>query len=391
MRLRAGQRVLWRGKGASQVGGDPAVAVVLDGLSLPEQALLDTLEQPASHAEILRRAQRLGVAPDRAGALLAELVDRGALTDTAPDPGLVHRGLGGQLGHWSRIAGDGGTGLLKRRQAATVAVLGLDRVGLAIAGHLAAAGVGTLLVEDSRRVTREDVAVAGYRPADVSRPRAEPAVAMLRAAHPWLRTSALAGTRPEVVVLVEQDVNDPVRQRPLLREDVAHLLVALRELDVAVGPFVVPGRGACGRCADLHRTDADERWPAVATQLLASPVRGTEATAAGVAGGVAAGEVLAHLDGRPVATAGATLYLDPRRPVPQTQRWPVHPRCGCTGLPADEPDGSGDGGVLPRPAPAPLGGHDLAADEDLPAPHAPRLLAGDSAGEAGLTDRTASA
>lgn len=34
-----------------------------------------------------------------------------------------------------------------------------------------------------------------------------------------------------------------------------------------VGPLVIPGRTSCLQCADLHRTDRDAAWPAVATQL----------------------------------------------------------------------------------------------------------------------------
>src|SRR5699024_7804819 len=152
--------------------------------------------------------------------------------------------------------------------------------------------------------------------------------------------SAPPYTRPDLVVLVEQDVSDPVRLRPLLREDVAHLLVVAREVDVVVGPLVVPGRGPCGRCVELHRTAADDRWPALATQLLGTAPRGVDASSALLAAGTAVGQVLAHLDGRPVATAGTSLVVDPRRPVPRTEQWPVHPDCGCTGLPAaGEPRG----------------------------------------------------
>src|SRR5215204_3695529 len=44
--------------------------------------------------------------------------------------------------------------------------------------------------------------------------------------------------------------------------------------------------------------------------------------------------------------------------------------------------GSGGHGVLARTAARPLPSHDGALDEQLPAPHAPRLLALESAGEA---------
>ena len=46
-----------------------------------------------------------------------------------------------------------------------------------------------------------------------------------------------------------------------------HLLVRVRDGNGLVGPMVVPGVTSCLRCADLHRSDHDAAWPAVAAQL----------------------------------------------------------------------------------------------------------------------------
>lgn len=333
MRLRPGTHVLWRCEGSSQVHADPRLAVVLDGLTPEEQRLLDGLERETSEQAVLTRGRELGLRPARVRELLGMLNSCGAV-ERERDPTVDHHGLTAELDHWSRVARRDAHELLVRRRGAVVAVLGLGRLGLLVASGAAAAGVGTLLVEDRGRVRRDDVGLGGYTLRDVGGQRGERARGVLRLAHPHLRTSAPPRTRPDLVVLVEQDVSDPVRLRPLVREDIAHLLVVAREVDVVVGPLVTPGRGPCGRCVELHRTDADDRWPALATQLLGSPARGVEACTALLAAGTAVGQVLAHLDGRPVASTGTSLTVDARRPVPQTQQWPVHPECGCTGLPA---------------------------------------------------------
>lgn len=331
MRLRPGSHVLWRRAGTSQVHADPELAVVVEGLTVEEQRLLDGLGRETSETAVLARGRELGIRAARVRELLARLEACGALARDR-DPAVGHHGLGAEVDHWSRVERRDSGGLLVRRQAAVVAVLGLDRLGLLLASGLAAAGVGTLLTEDRGRVRREDVGIGGYTLRDVGEPRGDRARGILRLTYPHLRTSSPARTRPDLVVLVEQDVSDPVRLRPLVREDVAHLLVVAREVDVVVGPLVTPGRGPCGRCVELHRTDADDRWPALATQLLGAPARGVEASSTVVAAGTAIGQVLAYLDGRPVATAGTSLVVDARRPVPRTRQWPVHPECGCTGL-----------------------------------------------------------
>ena len=343
MRLRPGSHVLWRRAGTSQVHADPELAVVLDGLSVEEQRLLEGLGRETSESAVLARGRELGIRAARVRELLARLEACGAL-ERDRDPAVGHHGLGAELDHWSRVAQRDARDVLTRRQEAVVAVLGLDRLGLLLASGLAAAGVGTLLTEDRARVRREDVGLGGYTLRDVGEQRGDRARGVLRLTYPHVRTSAPARTRPDLVALVDHGVSDPVRLRPLVREDVPHLLVVVREVDVLVGPLVTPGGGPCGRCVELHRTDADDRWPALATQLLGAPARGVEATSALLAAGTAVGEVLAHLDGRPVATSGTSLAVDPRRPVPRTRQWPVHPACGCTGL------GVVPGGAVPARA-----------------------------------------
>src|SRR5690606_12436615 len=227
MRLRPGTHVLWRGEGTSQVHADPRHAVVLEGLTAEEQRLLDGLEREASEQEVLARARGLGIGRQRARELIARLDACGALQH-ARGPALAHHGLGAEVDGWSRVALRDATDVVVRRGEAVVAVLGLGRLGLLLAGGLAAAGVGTLLVEDAARVRRDDVGLGGYRLGDVGEHRGERARVALRLTHPHLRTTAPPRTRPDLVVLVEQDVSDPVRLRPLLREDVAHLLVVAR-------------------------------------------------------------------------------------------------------------------------------------------------------------------
>jgi bacteriocin biosynthesis cyclodehydratase domain-containing protein len=98
-----------------------------------------------------------------------------------------------------------------------------------------------------------------------------------------------------------------------------------------VGPLVVPGRTSCLRCADLHRRDADPRWPLLAAQLTgAEPAPSGATTTCLLTAATAAVQALAWLDGAgaPV-TLGATLELRPPDPVPRLRRWPAHPGCGC--------------------------------------------------------------
>lgn len=96
------------------------------------------------------------------------------------------------------------------------------------------------------------------------------------------------GSRSDAVVALVAGSAAAVQLAPHLRDDVAHLPVAVGRDQVTVGPLVVPGRTPCLTCRDLHARDRDPAWPRLHTQLVArDPGRVRAALIAG-AGAIAA-------------------------------------------------------------------------------------------------------
>lgn len=328
--LRPGLVPLWRARGQTQIGADPRLALVLDGLSQREQRFVDSLAWPRLREVPLRQVVRQhGVDPRRASAIVEHLRRHGSLVEPAEPPEV------GPVG--SRREGRGraetlatlwraGTAVgASRRRGAEVAVVADDSsgaLGLAVLDHLAREGVGRLGLVAEGAVAASD---AGFAVHEIGRPWAEVAVARLRAVDPTVRLGAVA---PDVVVLVESRVAVPFRSSGLVREDMPHLSVVTREIDVVVGPLVRPGRDACLRCLDLTRTDLDPHWPALATQLAGARPAQLGPTLHALGAATAALEVLDALDGRDPSLAGRTLELGART-VPVTRAWAPHPRCGC--------------------------------------------------------------
>lgn len=339
MRLRTGLRVIWRARDEVQIGTDPRWAIRLTGLSTAEIDLLRGLDDGAGTRGLSALARSRGIPAARWEALRAALA-RAQVTTREGSTRLAAGDLapitGPDAATWTRLLDDGGGArLLAARRDRTVGLLGAGRLGLSMAVTLAAAGVGAVLIEDALPVAPTDLGVGGYTVRDLQLPRSEAAARVLRTIAPDVRTTGPAGTRPDVMVLVEHGAADAHRARILMSTAVVHLSVVVREADVMVGPLVVPGRSACLRCLDLHRTQADARWPAVAAQLAAAPAQpggGEESVLAAIAGALAAGQVLAQLDGTGPRTLGAALEIRLPDAVPRLRDWPVHPTCGCTGL-----------------------------------------------------------
>jgi hypothetical protein len=143
----------------------------------------------------------------------------------------------------------------------------------------------------------------------------------------------------DLVVLSDFLVADPRVVRELHAAKVAHLPVRLRDGAGLVGPLVIPGVTSCLGCADLHRSDRDAAWPAVASQLrdtVGSADRATVLATAALAlnqvdrviQAVRGGEDIV-ISAEPPPTLDTTLEFDVNAGAIMARRWSRHPRCWC--------------------------------------------------------------
>lgn len=146
----------------------------------------------------------------------------------------------------------------------------------------------------------------------------------------------------DLVVLADYLVAEPRMVRDLHEAGVPHLLVRVRDGAGLVGPLVIPGVTSCLVCADLHRSDRDAAWPAVAAQLrdtVGIADRATMLATAALAlnqvdtviravrgtGGVRRGSAAPHAP----STLSTTLEFDVGASSIVARRWPRHPQCQC--------------------------------------------------------------
>jgi bacteriocin biosynthesis cyclodehydratase domain-containing protein len=159
-----------------------------------------------------------------------------------------------------------------------------------------------------------------------------------RVRHSSLNHAAVNARNTDLVVLADYLVADPRVVRGLHDAGVPHLPVRVRDGTGLVGPLVIPGTTSCLRCADLHRSDKDAAWPALAAQLrdaVGSADRATLlATAALALNQVdrvirAVREADGDRNGEPPPTLNTTLEFDVKTGSTLSRRWSKHPRCEC--------------------------------------------------------------
>ena len=151
-----------------------------------------------------------------------------------------------------------------------------------------------------------------------------------------------AGTasRSPVGCVVLAGLGEPDREcvDDLTRGGTPHLLLRMVEGSAVVGPFVAPGRTACLRCVDAHRTDSDPAWPLLVRQYAAATRQDRADGApepldpllASLAASWAARDVVTYVDGGRPSSWSTTVELDEQLHRVTTRSWLRHPDCGCS-------------------------------------------------------------
>ncbi|WP_129665138.1 ThiF family adenylyltransferase [Phytoactinopolyspora endophytica] len=279
-------------------------------------------------------ATTAGGSPDTVDRLLELLIPAGAIVDRdaiPDDDGPLRQSLPDRvsLSLLDRSLDGGGTAFARRGQR-RITIHGAGRVGASVARLLDAGGIGDVHVDDQELVTHADVSPGGH-PADGV------GIARDRSLHRFLDDGPAAqdSTPPETdFAVIDSAVcaEHPHHTGAYVRAGVAHLLVKVTEVTGIVGPLVVPGESACVRCLDLHRTDRDHAWPMMLDQAGRYPpeMPACDASLSAAVAGLAAGQVLAYLDGYDVSALNGTIELELPYGLPRRRSWQPHPDCGCT-------------------------------------------------------------
>jgi hypothetical protein len=277
---------------------------------------------------------------------LSTVLDRaGFLTTVDPQqpgqPPLTPARLTAELGVLTAQFGDAGATVLHARRSAAVAVHGTSRLATSVAATFAAAGVGWIQLVHDGEVSAADACPGGVTAADEGRRFVVAAEEAVRRYGPDVKTSPIPPERStDLVVLTDPAPVDPEVRAALHQDLVPHLRATVDGQRAIVGPLVLPGRSSCLRCADLHRTDRDPAWPALAVQLAARPRRRVSSDVALCVAtvGVAVGQALAYLDRQRPATIGASLEWQLPDWRLRRRSWPAHHICDCGAAGVANPD-----------------------------------------------------
>lgn len=138
-------------------------------------------------------------------------------------------------------------------------------------------------------------------------------------------------TEADLVVVASDQEPERSRIDDLMHQGVPHLWVCIRDLVGVLGPFVIPGRTTCLRCADAARTDRDPAWPALLDAAAARPliVAPSDPVLAALVGFWAVLEAQTWAGGLHPQTCDRVIEVPYGCGVVQTEDFALHPHCGC--------------------------------------------------------------
>jgi hypothetical protein len=220
---------------------------------------------------------------------------------------------------------------MEKRANATVYISKLNRIGFALSGTLLASGIGTVVSDDNRKITLEDL-VGGYlRLSDVGRSRSEVLVDQSRENTQSKNSSNVKN--PNLIISTAPP--DPELLAEWMRGSTPFFLIdGLDRDNLTFGPFVNPGKDACPRCIDLHCLDRDPNWNSVTLAHFLDRRRELSTPLALLGASMGAIFALAQIEDRTSSQfplRGKTItYSASELTHPIIRRWSRHPLCGCS-------------------------------------------------------------
>ncbi|MDR2373821.1 MAG: ThiF family adenylyltransferase [Bifidobacteriaceae bacterium] len=336
MKLKNGLRVLWRNQHEIQIGSDPRLARTFWIEHPREFDVIQLLETDRTAAQLRRQLAAAGGRRERIDQLLREIRDAGLMNTTnhvttaemqVPP---TRRDLLAAEAETRSLIEDDGWQTLAQRVNQRVSIYGLGRTGAHTAVALATSGVGLLQLIDSRPVRQRDRGPI-YSRESIGQPRAEALAEFIQRQDLDCETRTHGRlSRPDVAVMVGEEVADPARAAFLSSHSIKHLSVVTAELSITCGPWVPERSGPCLRCQRLWAVENDPCWPGLATQRFtrsAVAARGEDPNLAAMAGHLAATQVLEGLAGRRPPTLAHTVTVSLPAYELEWEEIATHPKC----------------------------------------------------------------
>ncbi|MCI2177904.1 MAG: hypothetical protein LKK46_02130 [Ancrocorticia sp.] len=290
--------VFWRSESVIQIGIDPRIGIVIEGLTTGEQDLVAFLATPRTLPELAAEAHKRRISHDRLTAIVTMLRRARVLCGEECDP-------------------------LPRRHEQSIYLHSLDTLGTAIGLALARSGVGRLVFDDPRVVGPGDH--EALWPKHAGEPRNHAFLSALRHVAPHVETRG----ETHFAVLTGSRLVDPRVAATYVDRWIPHLAAWTEDVDVCVGPIVEPGESACVGCMHWNHLDEDAAWAYVAPQALMHAPLPAVIDARELAVALAVRAIIGYLAGMGNSLRNAMWRVGPLPAAPHVVEVLPHHSCGC--------------------------------------------------------------
>lgn len=348
-KLNAFHQPVWRTPSTLQIGLD-ARNVVLQDISGPAEKFIDALYFGIAQNQVEAIAKQSKLAPEEAMVLLRKLA---ALLEAdapkisgRPNPGepLNLDASFADRAHASLQHSTDGMAVLQERGRRAIFVERLDATGILLMNAFAGAGIGTIVTQDSAKVSLADVGPLAYPAALVGHQRIAAATMLLQAT--WPSTKLINATRTrdsklnniDLVLLAGSAISDTHSMSLWNSRQVAQLEIRFEPTGFRVSRVVSPGATPCLICRELCEHMGNTELAAVDAQLAQSDMSFAHSANRVLGAGLALETGLAWLDqvggftreqtsSYRIINAGVSSGLPTSHM--RVEDWDFHPDCSC--------------------------------------------------------------
>ncbi|MEY4742848.1 MAG: hypothetical protein RIR34_187 [Actinomycetota bacterium] len=280
-KLNAFHQPVWRTPSALQIGLD-ARRIILEDVSGPTEKFIDALYFGIAQNQVEAIAKQAKLPPEDAIALLRKLQplleSDPPRNNGKPNPGepLNVEASFPDRAHASLQQSTNGLAVLHERGRRAIFIEKLDSTGVVLMNAFASAGVGTIVTQDSAKVSGADVGPLAYPTSLVGHQRIAAATMLLQAT--WPSTKLVNATRTresklnniDLAILTASAISDTHSMSLWNSRQVAQLEIRFEPTGARISRVVTPGQDPCLICRELCEHMGDTELAAVDAQLAQS-------------------------------------------------------------------------------------------------------------------------
>ncbi|MBP3222580.1 MAG: hypothetical protein J6M18_01455 [Actinomycetaceae bacterium] len=244
MHIKHNSHIFWKDETSLLIGFDQRACVVIDNINSHQQDFISFLRTPRQEEEIARIGQQCQLSHEEIKKTISLLEEKNIVE------------------HDDKLFTSAYVSSEPIIDNITIHIDTLDPLGVAIGSGLVRAGFTRITFNDNSPISYHDTQLLQHSHIDSA--RSHGFLSLLRSISTKIVTTGI----PHFAVVTGSYLISPLQTASYMDNHIPHLLAWGEDIDIHVGPIVVPYQSACAYCLYMNNMNTYPSWPVIAPQAL---------------------------------------------------------------------------------------------------------------------------